>query len=260
MRALTHFEIRACALALLVYGLAVPLSPLSAAPPPASAAMVVPGVVPAADAADTGPPAAVPVQPVLVPQVVNEVVDAPPLSRTVALTFDDGPDPRWTPQVLDLLTRHGAVATFCLLGENAARHPELVADIVEAGMGLCDHSRTHEIDPAAPERGLAHDELVELSGTGIGWFRAPRGEWSESVQIAAGTAGMRPLGWSVDSRDWTRPGADAIVRTVQGQLHPGAVVLLHDGGGPRDQTVEALEELLPWLAAQCYATGLPDNG
>lgn len=247
MRAVTHFEIRACALALLVHGLVVPLLPMDAVPPRA--------VVTAPVAARGAPnPERRPV-----PLVVDEVAGSPSPARTVALTFDDGPDPRWTPQVLDLLARHGAVATFCVLGENAARHPELVAEIVAAGMRLCDHSRSHEVDPAAPEGDLAHDELVELAGTGVDWFRAPRGEWSESVQAAAGALGMRPLGWSVDSRDWTRPGADAIVRQVQDHVRPGAVVLLHDGGGPRGQTVEALEELLPWLAAQCYATVFPDR-
>ncbi|MCO1655592.1 polysaccharide deacetylase family protein [Pseudonocardia humida] len=251
MRGLTHFEIRACALALLAYGLVVPLVPAAAPEHPV------------AEVAGPGPVLALPdlVAPaVAVPQVLDEVVGAPPLVRTVALTFDDGPDPRWTPQVLDLLARHGAVATFCVLGENAERHPELLTEIVEAGMRLCDHSRTHDVDPAAPRDGLAHDELVDLSGAEVDWFRAPRGEWSESLQVAAGAEGMRPLGWSVDSRDWTRPGAGAIVAGVQRHLHPGAVVLMHDGGGDRGQTVEALEQLLPWLAAQCYTTGFPDGG
>jgi peptidoglycan/xylan/chitin deacetylase (PgdA/CDA1 family) len=70
---------------------------------------------------------------------------------------------------------------------------------------------------------------------------------------------MRPLGWSVDSRDWTRPGVDAIVEQVQRQMSPGAVALLHDGGGRREQTVAALEELLPWLATQCYVTTFPEH-
>jgi peptidoglycan-N-acetylglucosamine deacetylase len=261
MRAVTHFEIRACALALLVYGLVVPFVPAAQPVPP-----VVPAALPAVAATAPEPaapepaaPAAPAAAPAAVPSVLAEVEGAPAVARTVALTFDDGPDPRWTPRVLDLLARHGAVATFCVLGENAQRHPELVAAIVGAGMRLCDHSRTHEVDPAAPAAALAHDELVELAGTGVEWFRAPRGEWSPGVQAAAGAAGMRPLGWSVDSRDWTRPGVDAIVAQVQRQVHPGAVVLLHDGGGQREQTLAALERLLPWLAEQCYATGFPDG-
>jgi peptidoglycan/xylan/chitin deacetylase (PgdA/CDA1 family) len=246
MRGLTHFEIRACALALLAYGLFVPL-----------AAVVLPRAEPAPTAVEEVAPA--PRQPALVPPVVTDVVDAAPLSRTVALTFDDGPDPQWTPQVLDVLARHGAVATFCLLGDNAERHPELVTSIVGAGMRLCDHSRTHAIDPAAPADGLARTRLVELSGADVAWFRAPRGEWTDPLQAAAGAEGMRPLGWSVDSRDWTRPGIEAIVTQVQRQIHPGAVVLMHDGGGRRDQTVEALDRLLGWLTARCYTTGFPDG-
>jgi len=108
-----------------------------------------------------------------------------------------------------------------------------------------------DVGDAAPD--------FELSGTDVRWFRAPRGEWSDAVRVTAGELGMRPLGWSVDSRDWTRPGADAIVRRVERHVRPGAVVLLHDGGGRRDQTVAALAELLPWLAARCYATGFPDG-
>lgn len=257
MRELTHFEIRACALALVAYGLVVPLAS-AVLPVPAPVAVTVPAVAIAPPApVPVAAPVEVPAQPVAVPQVVSDVVGMPPLGRTVALTFDDGPDPRWTPQVLDVLARRGAVATFCLIGDNAERYPELVTRIVEAGMRLCDHSAAHDADPAAPADDLARARLVELSGVDVAWFRAPRGEWSDPVQAAAGAAGMRPLGWSVDSRDWTRPGADAIVAQVQRQIRPGAVVLLHDGGGPREQTVQALDQLLGWLTAQCYATGFP---
>jgi peptidoglycan-N-acetylglucosamine deacetylase len=242
MRALTRFEIRACALALLAQGVMAPLVPQHAAEvQPATA--VAPLIAP----------------PSPVPAVITGVEGSPPAARTVALTFDDGPDPRWTPQVLDLLTRHGAVATFCVVGENATRHPDLVRAIVDAGMQLCDHSHEHEIDPSRPGAGMAHDDIAELAGTDVPWFRAPGGVWSAAVQRAAGAHGMRPLGWSVDSRDWTRPGVDAIVEQVQRQMSPGAVALLHDGGGRREQTVAALAELLPWLAAHCYVTTFPDG-
>jgi peptidoglycan/xylan/chitin deacetylase (PgdA/CDA1 family) len=252
MRALTRFEIRACALALLVHGLVTPLVPQPAEvrPVPSASAST------AGAREDTGSRVA-PLPPV--PAVVTGVEGAPPIARTVALTFDDGPDPRWTPQVLDLLARHHAVATFCLVGENATRHPELVRAIVDAGMQLCDHSHRHEIDPSRPGAGMAHDDLATLAGTDVPWFRAPGGVWSAAVQRAAADHGMRPLGWNVDSRDWTRPGVAAIVERVQQQVRPGAVALLHDGGGRRDQTVAALEELLPWLAARCYATTFPDG-
>jgi peptidoglycan/xylan/chitin deacetylase (PgdA/CDA1 family) len=250
MRALTYFEIRSCALALLVHGLVTPLVPQQPTDIRPPTVAIAPGST--QDAAAPSRPS--------VPAVVTGVDGAPAIARTVALTFDDGPDPRWTPKVLDLLARHHAVATFCVIGENATRHPELIQAIVDAGMQLCDHSHDHAIDPTRPGAGMAHDDLAELAGTEVSWFRAPRGEWAAPVQRAAGAHGMRPLGWSVDSEDWTRPGAGAIVEQVQRQLSPGAVVLLHDGGGRRDQTVAALEELLPWLAEHCYVTTFPDYG
>jgi peptidoglycan/xylan/chitin deacetylase (PgdA/CDA1 family) len=249
------FEIRACVLALLVYGLAAPL----AAHPAVDRVPISSAVAPAAGFAGVEGPSSLVTPPGGVPAVVTGVEGVPSVTRTVALTFDDGPDPRWTPRVLQLLASHRAVATFCVVGEKAARHPELVRAIVDAGMDLCDHTHAHAIDPAAPGPELAHDDLVDLAGTEVPWFRAPGGVWSEAVQRVAGARGMHPLGWSVDSRDWTRPGSAAIVEQVQRHMHSGAVVLLHDGGGRRDQTVAALEELLPWLAARCYVTTFPDG-
>jgi peptidoglycan-N-acetylglucosamine deacetylase len=258
MRALTRFEIRACALALLAHGLVTPLVPQEPAVVRPATSVTATGAQVLEDAGAAAGSLVGP--PTTVPAIVTGVDGAAPAARTVALTFDDGPDPRWTPQVLELLTRHHAVATFCVVGDNAARHPELVRAIVEAGMQLCDHSHRHEIEPSRPGAGMAHDDLAALAGTDVPWFRAPGGVWSDAVQRAAGAHGMRPLGWSVDSRDWTRPGVGAIVAQVQQQMGPGAVALLHDGGGRRDQTVAALAELLPWLAAQCYVTTFPDGG
>jgi peptidoglycan/xylan/chitin deacetylase (PgdA/CDA1 family) len=256
MRATTrYFEIRACVLALLVYGLIAPL----AGYPVVDRHAAIPPVAPDAGAVGAAGTSLLITPSGSVPAVVTGVEGAPSVRRTVALTFDDGPDPRWTPRVLDLLTSHRAVGTFCLVGENAVRRPDLVRAIVDAGMRLCDHTRVHAIDTSAPEAGMAHDDLVDLAGTDVPWFRAPGGVWSTDVQRVAGARGMHPLGWSVDSRDWTRPGSDEIVEQVQRHVHPGAVVLLHDGGGRRDQTVAALEELLPWLAAQCYVTTFPDG-
>jgi peptidoglycan-N-acetylglucosamine deacetylase len=252
MRTVTRrfFEIRACVAALVVYGLVAPFAPHPpAALPPAPDV----GVVGTAGTA----PLIVPAAPG--PTVATRVGGFPSGARTVALTFDDGPDPRWTPRVLELLARHRAVATFCLVGEQAVRHPDLVLAIVDAGMRLCDHTRTHALDPAAPGAEMIRDDLVELSGADVAWFRAPGGAWTPAVQEVAAARGMQPLGWSVDSRDWTRPGTAAIVELLQRQVHPGAVVLLHDGGGHRAETVAALERLLPWLAAECYVTTFPDG-
>lgn len=198
------------------------------------------------------------------PALLTAVLAERPGDRVVALTFDDGPDPHWTPRVLDLLRRHGAVATFCVVGSQVARHEDLVRAVAAAGMRLCDHSRSHDEQlstrPPAQIAGEivgTRDAIWAAADVHVGYFRAPGGYWSPELQRIAAENRMQPLGWSVDPRDWRQPGAAAIVETVQQQVRPGAVVLLHDGGGPRGQTVEALEQLLPWLIAQGYRFGFP---
>jgi peptidoglycan/xylan/chitin deacetylase (PgdA/CDA1 family) len=251
-------------LAVLVFGLVAPLLPM---PPPApQATLAVPVVAPA-------PPPPPPVQVQLVApgpvvpraEILNRLLD----SRTVALTFDDGPDPRWTPQVLAVLQRHGAVATFCMVEDIAAGHEALVKQVVAAGNRLCDHTRTHDeqLPDRAPEKitdevvGAGTDLSAVAGGAPVEWYRAPGGNWSSQVAELSADHGMQPLGWNVDPKDWERPGADAIVAAVQRELKEqapdGAIILLHDGGGARDETVAALEQLIPWLAAQGYKFGFP---
>lgn len=233
--------------AAVVFGLVVPFLPAAVSPPE-----VVPVPVPQVVA----PPAR--------PVVLTDRADDPPGDRTVVLTFDDGPDPRWTSQVLDVLRRHGAVATFCVVTGKIRGNGDLVRDVVAAGMRLCNHTRTH--DEGLPGGSARHrtDEidgaradLAAVTDAPVPYFRAPAGRWSPSVVNLSAAHGMQPLGWSVDPGDWRRPGVGAIVATVQEQVHPGAVVLMHDGGGHREQTVAALEILLPWLADHGYRFAFP---
>ncbi|ODU02449.1 MAG: polysaccharide deacetylase [Pseudonocardia sp. SCN 72-86] len=200
-----------------------------------------------------------------VPQVITEVrANGTAGARTIALTFDDGPDPTWTPKVLDVLARNGAVATFCMVGTQIERHPELVAQVTGAGMRLCSHSRSHDESLATrPEPAMlaeitdVRDRTANDPRADVRYFRAPGGFWSPVMLNDAATHDLQPLGWSIDPRDWNRPGADAIVTTVQKNIHSGAIVLLHDGGGNRAQTVAALERLLPWLTSQGYTFVVP---
>ncbi|GAB3575455.1 hypothetical protein GCM10027445_37950 [Amycolatopsis endophytica] len=205
-------------------------------------------------------------EPAAAPAAAGPVRTAARPGRFVALTFDDGPDPTYTPQVLDLLEQHGAVATFCMVGTQVRRHPELVAQVVERGMRLCDHTVSHDEELARRNEARISAEItgtqadLRLAADGdvsIPYFRAPGGNWSETITAIASREGMTSLGWSVDSRDWTLPGTPAIVATVRQAVQPGAVILLHDGGGQRKQTVAALTELLPWLVAQGYQFDFP---
>ncbi|MEV4557522.1 polysaccharide deacetylase family protein [Kitasatospora sp. NPDC049285] len=187
--------------------------------------------------------------------------------KTVALTFDDGPGPA-TGQVLDLLAQYGAHATFCQIGNNAKANPAAVQRILAEGHRLCDHTvdhpqpmHTQSHDQQVAEIGDAKAMILKAAGgsADITWWRAPGGDFTaENVQIAA-DQGMKSLGWTVDPKDWSRPGVQSIVSTVQQTLRPGGVVLMHDGGGDRTQTVAALKQLLPWLVAQGYTFDFPHS-
>ncbi|MFE7593701.1 polysaccharide deacetylase family protein [Kitasatospora sp. NPDC057512] len=228
-------------------------SPLSTTPT-ASAA-------PTAPAADPSSPAAPP------PRTGAGTVIGSTASggRTVALTFDDGPGPA-TGQILDLLAQYHAKATFCQIGQNAAANPAMVKRVLAAGHRLCDHSVHHPQpfaklphDKAEYEITAARNMILQAGGPGteVGWFRAPGGGFNADNEHITASLGMSSLGWSVDPRDWARPGTPAIVSAVQKQLKPGGVVLMHDGGGDRSQTVAALKQLLPWLVAQGYTFDFP---
>ncbi|MGV9268178.1 polysaccharide deacetylase family protein [Kitasatospora sp. NPDC003701] len=185
--------------------------------------------------------------------------------RTVALTFDDGPGPA-TADVLDVLADYDVKATFCEIGPQATANPAMVKRILAAGHRLCDHT-VHHLQPFAAltheqqveEIGPAKDMIVRAGGPGtrVTWFRAPGGGFTPANEQVAADAGMRSLTWTVDSLDWTRPGVAAIIANVQRELRPGGVVLMHDGGGDRTETVAALRELLPWLVDQGYDVDFP---
>ncbi|MFE3186431.1 polysaccharide deacetylase family protein [Streptomyces violascens] len=189
--------------------------------------------------------------------------------KTVALTLDDGPSAEWTPDVLDLLKQYGIKATFCMIGPNAKAHPDLVKKIVAAGHQLCDHSVHHNENMAKEPVDYQRSEILDAQkmiedaagGTAkVLYYRAPGGDFSPDSEKIAAEHGMRPLGWSVDPRDWSRPGPDKMVKTAKKNLADGgSTIIFHDGGGDRSQTLAALKTLLPWLKQQGYTFGFPQR-
>lgn len=185
--------------------------------------------------------------------------------HSVAITIDDGPDPTWTPQVLDVLKTYGVKATFCMIGTNAQKYPGLVRDVVAGGHRLCDHSVDHDMTmdkkPVAyqAQQILDAQRMIEQAAPGakVDYYRAPGGAFTPASRQIAGQHGMRPLGWSVDPKDWSRPGTQAIINGVEGSLPTQPTVLFHDGGGNRGETVEALRTLLPWFAGHGYTFAFP---
>jgi peptidoglycan/xylan/chitin deacetylase (PgdA/CDA1 family) len=175
--------------------------------------------------------------------------------KAVALTFDDGPHPDWTPKVLDQLRKAKVTATFCVVGSKVRQNPRLVARIVREGHSLCNHSWQHDLNlgkkPEAEIRAdlrLTNQEIQRAApGARISYYRQPGGKWTPSVVKVARELGMVPLHWDVDPRDWDKPGPVAISQRVVKQSRPGSIILLHDGGGDRSGTLTACPNLLGTL-------------
>ncbi|MFB7931520.1 polysaccharide deacetylase family protein [Streptomyces sp. NPDC056039] len=186
-------------------------------------------------------------------------------ARGVNITIDDGPDPVWTPEVLDVLREYGVKATFCMVGTQAQAHPDLVKKVVAAGHRLCDHSVSHDTtmdkksEAYQSRQILDAERMITKASGGVRpmYYRAPGGAFTPYSRKLAASRGMRPLGWNVDSKDFERPGTDAMVATVERELSNGPTILFHDAGGERSQTVEALRRILPWLKEQGYSCGFP---
>ncbi|MGH3095888.1 MAG: polysaccharide deacetylase family protein [Streptosporangiales bacterium] len=153
----------------------------------------------------------------------------------VAVTFDDGPDPRSTPQFLSLLAREGISATFFLLGEMASKSPALTAEIAAAGHEVAVHGWAHRLllkrglRTVTDDIGRARDLIGELTGTPPRWYRPPYGVLTRPAVLTAAKLGLTPVLWTCWGRDWTaRATPDSVLVHIQRRLRGGGTVLLHD--------------------------------
>lgn len=185
--------------------------------------------------------------------------------KTVALTFDDGPDPNYTPKILELLRKNNVKATFCLVGVQVKEFPQLVRDIVADGHTLCNHTWKHDTglgkkseDAIRADMQKTQDAIQAAApGATVTYFRHPGGMWTPRAVKVAKELGMASLGWDVDPMDWNiaknGTGAkmcDHILQVVRGGVKPGSIILSHDAGGDRSGTMAAYEILIPELAAK----------
>jgi peptidoglycan-N-acetylglucosamine deacetylase len=179
-------------------------------------------------------------------------------TKYVVLTFDDGPDLEYTPKVLDILAKYDAKATFFEVGQNVQKHPELTKRIHAAGHSVENHTWNHAdlrklSATAFRQQVMSTDQAIRTQiGSVPGCLRPPYGGVSATVRQRAKALGKDLVVWTVDSRDWTKPGTAAIVQRVVKNVHSGSVILMHDGGGNRSQTVAALPTILKTLKAQGY--------
>ncbi|MCU7724523.1 polysaccharide deacetylase family protein [Actinoplanes sp. KI2] len=190
-------------------------------------------------------------------------------SATVALTFDDGPDPTRTPQILALLAKYQIKATFCLVGQQVVKHPEIVREIVAGGHTLCNHTWNHSLTigkdkPEQIQADLARTNAAiraAVPDAKIPFFRAPGGNFTDRLVDVAGADGMTSLYWEVDPKDWQHKTGetdaahtDRVIAEVRKHVRPGSIVLSHDFNQP--DTIAAYEKLLPWLKAT-FTLGIP---
>ena len=182
-----------------------------------------------------------------------------PPPKMVALTFDDGPWPKQTMAIAKILLRYEVPATFFVLGQQVAKYPEVVQRLVEDGFVIGNHTYTHpnltDIGVAEVRRQLTWTQkaVIDAAKRRTYWVRPPGGNTDAAVKKVTAGMGMRQMLWDLDSRDWTKPGHKAIVKTVLSEMRPGYIVLMHDGGGDRTQTLRALPFIIKGLRAKGYS-------
>jgi cellulose synthase/poly-beta-1,6-N-acetylglucosamine synthase-like glycosyltransferase/peptidoglycan/xylan/chitin deacetylase (PgdA/CDA1 family) len=204
-------------------------------------------------------------RPILVAQGSHLVSRQPPPGRRIALTFDDGPDPRWTPEIAAVLRREQVPATFFVIGSEATRHPDVIRMLVRDGDELGNHTFTHVALSNGPDwqrrlqLDLTEAALAGITGRYTRLVRPPYSATPDAVtrldeRDLAKLAGRRYLIVlaNYDSEDWARPGVAKIVRNASPPGVTGGIVMLHDGGGNRSQTVAAVKELIPLLRARGF--------
>lgn len=170
--------------------------------------------------------------------------------KRVALTFDDGPS-AYTPAVIEILDRYGAKGTFFVLGSQIRGHEKVLRKALEHGHEVGNHSTGHALLPSLSDLRQASDRIEAATGFRPCTFRPPYGALNSSLVGDAQALGMSTVRWDVDTSDWTRPGSGAIYAAAVG-AGAGSIVLMHDGGGDRSQTVAALPGIVKTLQSRGY--------
>lgn len=182
---------------------------------------------------------------------------------TVSLTFDDGPDPVWTPRVLEALAAAGAKATFFVITSRVRRHPQVLAQITAAGHVIALHCDEHRRHPQMRPADIARDTdiaLAELRGRGVRptQWRVPWGDQAPSTASIAAARGLQLVHWTADTEDWRGGSAADMLERVRPQLVDGAIVLAHDALGPgaTRRSCRQTAILVPALVTEIRVRGL----
>jgi peptidoglycan/xylan/chitin deacetylase (PgdA/CDA1 family) len=178
--------------------------------------------------------------------------------KAIALTIDDGPSPVYTPQILRILEKYHVTASFSMIGLSVSYYPNIARDVADAGHMIVNHTWDHanlalkNASQTRTEIARATDAIHSAVGARPRMFRAPYGAWSPAALEYCASENLMPLDWSVDPRDWSLPGVREIVSNIMRNTRTGSIILEHDGGGDRSQTVAALNIVIPRLLDEGY--------
>ncbi len=178
--------------------------------------------------------------------------------KEVALTFDDGPNPTYTPQILSILQRYKVHATFFCIGSQVVNNADLVKEEMAEGHVVGNHTWIHAdltaltSDEIAQQLQKTSDALEKITKVRPTLFRPPYGAFNQAVLSNAKSQHLSTVIWNNASRDWSTPGTQSIINTVENETTNGGIILMHDGGGNRSQTIETLPTIIEWLQGQGY--------
>jgi peptidoglycan-N-acetylglucosamine deacetylase len=179
--------------------------------------------------------------------------NGPRSRRVVALTFDDGPGP-YTSRMLDILKRNGVPGTFFVIGQQVAGGASVLRRALKEGSAIGNHTYSHAnvSGGGLGQMRSSQSTIRRVTGYTPCVFRPPYGANSSLLVGQARSLGLDTILWDVDPRDWARPGSGAIYSNVVGNTRPGSIILSHDGGGPREQTLAAYQSIIPALKRRGY--------
>ena len=172
--------------------------------------------------------------------------------KKIALTFDDGPYPKYTEQLLDGLKERGVVATFFVTGENAENYPDIIRREQDEGHLIGNHTYNHvelckiSKEAARTEIEATNQEIYDITGEYPMWLRPPYGEWQKNLDFYVN---MFPVLWDIDTLDWKSQNVNAVMQIVESEIEDGAVILMHDA---YQSSVDAALQIVDLLTAQGY--------
>lgn len=188
--------------------------------------------------------------------------DTPRLSNAdIYLTFDDGPNPKTTPYLLELLEEENVKATFFLIGKHVEKHPKIVEMMYEKGHTLGNHSHRHLFIPALPIKLIEHEihtanhRIEDITGEMPTLFRPPYGLIDQRAADCLSERGMTPVYWGAVPEDWDKIGARSVVKRVMKQIAPGSMIVLHEMDHTIHQTVSATREIIRQMKQSGYKFG-----